>query len=412
MQRWAMVTMMVAGCGGTAIEGTQTDSSGTGTSSGTTDSTTTQGVPTTGTSIDEPTGMTGMTGTSATGTSTGPDPTTESTTEGTTESVLTGETTVDETTTGTTGDTTGTTGDTTGDTTGETTGTTGDTTGTTGDTTGTTGDTTGTTADTTGTTAESTAESSSTGEDAVCGDGQVDIGESCDDGDDDDTDECTSLCLFAVCGDGLVQAGVDACDDANAVNNDPCSNKCVLTPTGVTTQVGANTAQAGNVNGGVAFNDACPAGSLLIGFQGFLGGSHGRLQGVCGTPGLVPALDGFVVTVSDPTPLPQRGNGGNMQWMRLCPVDQMIVGFSGRAGQLIDQLTFTCAPLVVSEAGDGAWSIAPGPTGTLPAIGGNGGQPFAQANCPAGQVGSMQRIRAGDSVDAFGIGCSAIGLAF
>jgi cysteine-rich repeat protein len=75
---------------------------------------------------------------------------------------------------------------------------------------------------------------SSTGGDAtstgagVCGDGVVDPGEACDDGNADDTDACTSACVAAVCGDGIVQAGVEACDDGNQVDDDVCLNSCAL----------------------------------------------------------------------------------------------------------------------------------------------------------------------------------------
>lgn len=48
---------------------------------------------------------------------------------------------------------------------------------------------------------------------ATCGNGIVDAGEACDDGNDRDDDACTSRCLLARCGDGLVQSGVEACDD-------------------------------------------------------------------------------------------------------------------------------------------------------------------------------------------------------
>ncbi len=46
----------------------------------------------------------------------------------------------------------------------------------------------------------------------TCGDGILDPGEECDDGNDDDTDGCTNRCFFAKCGDGVVHAGVEACD--------------------------------------------------------------------------------------------------------------------------------------------------------------------------------------------------------
>lgn len=47
---------------------------------------------------------------------------------------------------------------------------------------------------------------------AMCGNGDTDPGEVCDDGDDDNTDECLSTCRAATCGDGYVHTGVEDCD--------------------------------------------------------------------------------------------------------------------------------------------------------------------------------------------------------
>ncbi|MEP7125972.1 MAG: DUF4215 domain-containing protein [Byssovorax sp.] len=59
-----------------------------------------------------------------------------------------------------------------------------------------------------------------------CGDGVVDAGEQCDDGNDDPTDGCLPSCKLARCGDGLVQAGVEQCDDGNTQGKDGCSATC------------------------------------------------------------------------------------------------------------------------------------------------------------------------------------------
>jgi cysteine-rich repeat protein len=48
--------------------------------------------------------------------------------------------------------------------------------------------------------------------DVVCGDGFLGTGEQCDDGNNDDNDECTNSCQFAMCGDGIVHNGVEECD--------------------------------------------------------------------------------------------------------------------------------------------------------------------------------------------------------
>ena len=96
---------------------------------------------------------------------------------------------------------------------------------------------------------------------ARCGDGIVDPGEACDDGNGNELDSCTSSCRAIVCGDGVVAGGeacdagaanantpgapcrtdctlprcgdgvvngTEACDDGNTVNTDGCSNTCGL----------------------------------------------------------------------------------------------------------------------------------------------------------------------------------------
>lgn len=49
----------------------------------------------------------------------------------------------------------------------------------------------------------------------LCGNGVVDPGEGCDDGDDDAFDSCVD-CAVAACGDGFVRAAVETCDDDTA----------------------------------------------------------------------------------------------------------------------------------------------------------------------------------------------------
>lgn len=63
----------------------------------------------------------------------------------------------------------------------------------------------------------------------VCGDGVVNPGESCDDGNDDDADGCLSSCDFARCGDGVVWRDRELCDpgptppDAGGLCNANCT---------------------------------------------------------------------------------------------------------------------------------------------------------------------------------------------
>lgn len=74
-----------------------------------------------------------------------------------------------------------------------------------------------------------------------CGDGQLDPGEECDDGNREDRDGCTNGCTCARCGDGIlhvfditppngacVHAPVEQCDDGNG-GDAFCSPTCMRT---------------------------------------------------------------------------------------------------------------------------------------------------------------------------------------
>jgi cysteine-rich repeat protein len=57
-----------------------------------------------------------------------------------------------------------------------------------------------------------------------CGNGVVEDGEECDDGNTNDADACRNRCKKAVCGDGVVAAGLEECDDGNTVPDDGCTD--------------------------------------------------------------------------------------------------------------------------------------------------------------------------------------------
>ncbi|MCA9656883.1 MAG: DUF4215 domain-containing protein [Myxococcales bacterium] len=61
-----------------------------------------------------------------------------------------------------------------------------------------------------------------------CGNGVMERGEECDDGDaNGDTMACKSDCTTNICGDTFVYEGVEECDDGNDNDLDGCSNTCV-----------------------------------------------------------------------------------------------------------------------------------------------------------------------------------------
>ena len=86
------------------------------------------------------------------------------------------------------------------------------------------------------------------GDPALCGNNVVDLGEQCDDGNNDPTDACTDFCLNARCRDGRVQAGVEECDDGNGTNDDACSNMCTLPVCGDGIEQGGEECDLGMMN--------------------------------------------------------------------------------------------------------------------------------------------------------------------
>ncbi|MDI3286640.1 DUF4215 domain-containing protein [Polyangium sp. 15x6] len=63
-----------------------------------------------------------------------------------------------------------------------------------------------------------------------CGDGILDAGEFCDDGNNASGDGCSATCISdESCGNGILDtAAEEACDDANTTDGDGCESNCVL----------------------------------------------------------------------------------------------------------------------------------------------------------------------------------------
>ena len=101
---------------------------------------------------------------------------------------------------------------------------------------------------------------------AACGNGYIEIGEQCDDGNSVNGDGCDNTCtLTAVCGNGIIELG-ENCDDGNSVNGDGCTNSCTIqsgyTCSGVPSVCTPN-AVCGN--GIVEPGEVCDDGNLVNG---------------------------------------------------------------------------------------------------------------------------------------------------
>ncbi|MFA6039205.1 MAG: DUF4215 domain-containing protein [Candidatus Peribacteraceae bacterium] len=93
-----------------------------------------------------------------------------------------------------------------------------------------------------------------------CGDGVKDYRtaqrEECDDENNANEDNCTNACKIARCGDGVVQTGKEQCDDGNVVNDDTCSNDCRLPSCGDGIKQDSESCDDGNDND----DDECTMG--------------------------------------------------------------------------------------------------------------------------------------------------------
>ena len=139
---------------------------------------------------------------------------------------------------------------------------------------------------------------------AVCGNDMLEPGEACDDGNTSDDDECTSLCLSASCGDGVVQEGFEECDDGNRDDTDDCI-ACVAAECGDGfLQAGVEDCDDGNMNDddGCA-NDCTVNGSGETGSEteGETSGADATGDPTDGTTG------GSAETDADPTDITVSG---------------------------------------------------------------------------------------------------------
>ncbi len=93
-----------------------------------------------------------------------------------------------------------------------------------------------------------------------CGNGVVETGESCDDGNTVNTDLCRNNCTR--CGDGVPQAADgEACDDGNAVEGDMCDSNCTLPACGN----GIRDPGEGCEDGNLVSGDGCDANCRVTG---------------------------------------------------------------------------------------------------------------------------------------------------
>ncbi len=97
-----------------------------------------------------------------------------------------------------------------------------------------------------------------------CGNGITTAGEDCDDGNSSDRDDCLNSCMTAACGDGFLHddgTGTELCDDGNLTDGDGCESTCTITNCGNGVPNAGEQCDDGNSVSG----DCCSAGCALEG---------------------------------------------------------------------------------------------------------------------------------------------------
>ncbi len=189
----------------------------------------------------------------------------------------------------------------------------------------------------------------------VCGDGVVTPGEGCDDGNTTTGDGCNSICNIepgfnctgspsvcsSVCGDGIVAAG-EGCDDGNLTAGDGCNAICSIEPGFICTgspSVCSNTPPA---------NDDCVGAILLTGNSGTINGQNETATNSGGVP--VPGCQANITkdvwyqfTLASPKNIRLEVNGPSVP-------DPVLVVYSGSCASLAQ---VACD----DDSGPGAYSL-------------------------------------------------------
>jgi hypothetical protein len=177
---------------------------------------------------------------------------------------------------------------------------------------------------------------------------------------------------------------------------------------GITLAGQAASVRVGSTTAGTPFMDLCPQGQVVIGYQGTQAHSPAMpwLQSVqtrCGTLAIGPGPT-YAITTSTGALLPLRGGASGDSWSRMCPSNQVVVGFGGRSSGYVDQLSFHCVSLVIT-GGPGSYTVSFASITALPPTDSNSGFAFTPIDCPVGQIAAGSNITADNYPRSFGLFC-------
>jgi hypothetical protein len=195
------------------------------------------------------------------------------------------------------------------------------------------------------------------------------------------------------------------CDGAGACQHHPASAcappMLTLGATQSTELQGYSGAEATNLQ------DGCAPGAVVIGVNAGSDDGGGldvvaQLQTKCGAPSV--GTDGKI-TIAPSATLPLRGGISSPLHALDCPANDVLMGFDGHAGALLDQLSVRCAPLLLAGK-----AVTIGTPTDIGPEGGAGGTPFPRTDCPAGMVAVGTNTALRNWVSGFGLICAPVGV--
>lgn len=195
--------------------------------------------------------------------------------------------------------------------------------------------------------------------------------------------------------------GVDDDCDGTVDNGCPASIN-VTTPESTLTGYG-------NVSGGTAASDTCPAGSALVGINVRTNAYLRQIQGICAPITVVENTSAtpytYTIGSGTETTLTVRGPNSGGSSTAKCPAGSFVVRVAARSGALVDQLTLGCAPLTIAGS-PGSFTLSRGTITDLAAVGGSGGTAQAASTCTGTQVVNKLNVRTGDGLDYVQLACA------
>jgi hypothetical protein len=154
--------------------------------------------------------------------------------------------------------------------------------------------------------------------------------------------------------------------------------------------------------------DECPAGAAVVGFDVAATPDPSvfvdRIRTICGT--IVVTRGGSIaIEIGATTALTERGTGPGTAVALRCPQNQVVVGYDGRGGSWVDQLSFRCAPLVLANNDT---VVVLGDVTPVGPVGGAGGSPQGVTDCGPATVAVGSRSLTNPFLMKLSLSCATV----